>query len=100
MAIMRISRVFRRLCNKVWNLLDIKSLRIDVAISLTLLEIHFPPSIFDIMTHLLYHLADELDMCGLVVTRWMYLVKRYMKTLKLYVCNMARPKASMAKGYI
>jgi hypothetical protein len=30
----------------------------------------------------------------------MYHVERYMKTLKLYVHNMARPKASMAKGYI
>jgi hypothetical protein len=36
-------------------------------------------------------------MCGLVTTRWMCFVEIYMKTLKLYVHNMARPKASMAK---
>jgi hypothetical protein len=27
-------------------------------------------------------------------------VERYMKTLKGYVRNMARPKASMAEGYV
>jgi hypothetical protein len=100
MAIMKISRVFRRLCNKVWNPSDIESLHIDVAISLALLEIHFPPSFFDLMTHLLYHLVDELDMCGPVTIRWTYLLERYMKTLKLYVRNMARPETSMAEGYI
>jgi hypothetical protein len=93
MAIMRISKVSRRFCNKVWNLSDIESLHIDVAINLALLEIHFPPSFFDIMTHLLYHLMDVLDMCGPIATKWMYFVERYMKTLKLYVHNMARPKA-------
>jgi hypothetical protein len=52
------------------------------------------------MMHLLYHLVDELDICGLVATRWMYPVERYMKILKHYVRNMARPKASMAEGYV
>ena len=66
---------------------------------MTLLELHFPPSFFDIMTHLLYHLVDELDMCGLVSTRWMYPIERYMKTLKHYVQNMARSEACMAEGY-
>jgi len=52
------------------------------------------------MTHLLYHLVDELNICGLVATKWMYPVERYMKTLKVYVWNMARPEALMAEGYI
>jgi hypothetical protein len=52
------------------------------------------------MTHLLCDLEDELDICGPIATRWMYPIERYMKTLKLYVRKMARPKASMAKGYI
>jgi hypothetical protein len=72
MAVVRISKVFRRICNKVWNPLEIEALQINVSISLTLLEMYFPPSFFDIMTHLLYHLLDELDVCGLVATIWMY----------------------------
>jgi hypothetical protein len=61
---------------------------------------HFPPLFFDIMTHLLYHLVDELDVCGPVATKWMYFIEKYMKTWKLYMCNMARPEASMVEGYI
>jgi hypothetical protein len=71
-----------------------------VAESLALLEIEFLPSFFDIMTHLSYHLVDELDLCGLVTARWMYPVERYMKTLKGYVWNMARLEASMVEGYL
>ncbi len=68
-------------------------------ISVTLVEIHFPLFLGGIMMHLLYHLVDELDICGLV-TKWMYPIERYMKSLKLYVCNIKRLKASMTKGYI
>jgi hypothetical protein len=56
---------------------------------MALLEMEFPPSFFGIMTHLSYHLVQELDICGPVTTRWMYPVERYMKTLKTYVRNMA-----------
>lgn len=100
MAIMRVYKVFRRLCSKVWDPSKIHSLQIDVAISLSLMEMHFPPSFFDIMMHLLYHLVDGLDLCGPIATRWMYPMERYMKAFKLYVRNMARLEASMAKGYV
>ena len=100
LAVMRICKVFRRICNKVYNPYEFEALRVDVARSMALLEMHFPPSFFDIMTHLVYHLVDELDLCGPVSTRWMYPVERYMKTLKQYVRNMARPEASMAEGYV
>jgi hypothetical protein len=73
---------------------------VDVAKSMALLEMEFPPSFFDIMTHLPYHLVQELDLYGLVSIRWMYPVERYMKTLKGYVWKMARLEASMAEGYV
>ena len=100
MAVMRICRVFRKICGSVWNPSEIEDLQADVARSMALLEIHFPPSFFDIMTHLVYHLVDELDLCGPVSSRWMYPIERYMKTLKEYVRNMARPEACMAEGYV
>jgi hypothetical protein len=52
------------------------------------------------MIHLLYQLVDELNLWGPMAIRWMYLIEKYTKTLKTYVRNMARPKGSMAKGYI
>jgi hypothetical protein len=47
-----------------------------------------------------YHIVEELDLCGPVTTKWMYLVEKYMKTFKTYVRNMARPEASMVEGYV
>lgn len=100
MAVMRMCKVFRRLCTKVYNPADYESLQTDVAESMALVEIEFPPSFFDIMTHLPYHLPRELDLCGPVSSRWMYPVERYMKVLKSHVRNLARPEACMAEGYL
>ncbi len=44
MAIMKVSKVLRRICFKVWDPSKIDSLQNDVAINLTLMEMHFPPS--------------------------------------------------------
>jgi hypothetical protein len=66
MAIMRLSYVFRQICVKVWNLVDNGNLREDVAITLSLLEKEFPLTFFDVMIHLLLHVVDELNVCGLI----------------------------------
>ncbi len=59
----------------------------EMAIALALLEQEFPPSFFEVVTHLLIHLVEELKLCGLVQTQWMYFIERYLKTLKGYVGN-------------
>jgi len=46
------------------------------------------------------HLVDELDMCGLVHTRWMYCAERLNKVLKGYKWNMAQLEALMATKYL
>ena len=73
-------------------------LREDTAITLCMIEKEFPPAFFDVMTHFLVHLVEELDICGPVHVRWMYPMK-IIKILKVYVQNRVRPEASMAKGY-
>jgi hypothetical protein len=75
MGIMRFSHIFYQVCVKVWNPIDIINLQEDVAITLSLLEKEFPSSFFDVMTHLLLHVVDELDICGPVHNRWMYLME-------------------------
>jgi hypothetical protein len=98
---MRMCKIFRRICTKVYNPAKFESLQVDITESMALLKMEFPSSFFDIiMTHLLYHLVQELDLYGPVNTRWMYPVERYMKALKGYVQIMARPEAFMAEGYI
>jgi hypothetical protein len=76
------------------------TLREDAAITMCMLDMTMPPSFFDIMVHLILHLVDELNMCRLVHTKWMYCVERLNKLLKGYVRNMAQPKASMATEYL
>ena len=100
MAIIRMSKVFCRICTKVYNPDNFPSLQADVAKSMALLEMEFPPSFFDIMTHHPYHLVQELDLCGPMSARWMYPVELYMKTLKSHLRNMARPEACMTEGYL
>jgi len=99
-AIMHLSCIFRCICPKILDWVDMSTLKEDVAITMCMLEITMPPSFFDIMVHLIFHLVDELDMCGPVHTRWMYYVERLNKVLKGYVRNMVQPEASMAIEYL
>ena len=64
------------------------------------LEMIFPPAFFDIMVHLVIHLYDEAIMGGPVQMRWMYPFERFLKTLKEFIRNTARPEGSIAEGYI
>ncbi len=95
-AIMCLSRIFRRICAKVLDMVDMGTLKEDVAITMCMLKMTMPPSFFDIMVHL----VDELDMCGLVHTRWMYCVEHLNKVLKGYIWNMAQLEALMATRYL
>jgi hypothetical protein len=89
MAIMKLHYVFRQICVKVWNPIDIGNLQEDVVITLSLLEKEFPPTFFDVMIHLLLHEVNELDVCGPIYTYWTYLMEQMMKVLKDYVYSMA-----------
>lgn len=100
MAIMRSSRIFRRLCCKVWDPANEEDLREDVAITMCLMEITFPLTFFNIMAHLPFHLVNELFLLGPTQVRWMYPIERTMMTLKNHVKNRARPEASIAHGHL
>ena len=99
-AVMRVSRIFRKLCAKVVDVAEKNILLDDVAETICSLEKELPPSVFVIMMHLPIHLVQELFICGPVHTRWMYPFERYMKGLKGFVKNKAKPEGSMAYGYL
>jgi hypothetical protein len=61
--------VFQRICTKVVNQNEINAFRIFVVETLCRFEIWFPPTLFDLTTHLVIHLVDELEICKLVSTR-------------------------------
>jgi len=66
---MHFNRVFRRLCVKIINGEDKLELKGDYAKIMNLLEKEMPPSFFNIMSHLLNHLVQELFLCGPIHTR-------------------------------
>ena len=59
----------------------------------------FPPSFFNIMTHLQVHLVKEISIPGPVFLHNMFPFERFMGVLKKYVHNHAQPEGSIAKGY-
>lgn len=89
----------RRLCTKVVNLDTKAELKGKVAETLVTQVCELPLAYFDVMVHLTVHLVEELIICGLVQTRWMYPFERYYKGLKGFVRNLARPQGSFARGY-
>ena len=74
--------------------------KVDIIAILCKLELIYPPAFFDIMVHLLLHLPDEAIAGGPVCMRWMFPFERYMKKLKNYVRNKAKPEGSIAEGYV
>ena len=99
-TIMRLSRVFLRLCMKSVDPSSMETLFEDIAETLCMLEKVFPPSFFDVMSHLPVHLVQQLDICNSVHSRWMHPMERHLKKLKGYNRQHAQPEGSMAKAYI
>lgn len=59
-AIMRVSRLFRKICAKVVDPQKKEQMMEEVAETICTLEKEFPPSIFVVMLHLPIHLIEEL----------------------------------------
>jgi len=78
-------KVFKLLCTKIYVPATYEDLKINDIYLLCLLEKVFPPSFFNLMTHLVIHLIDELHICGPFHAHWMYPIEWAMKNLNGYV---------------
>ena len=63
-TIIRLGNLFEKICSKVIRVASIPALKTYAAETFCLLEIHFPPGFFDVMTHLIIHLVEELKVCA------------------------------------
>ena len=99
-TITRLCSSFNKLCQRIIDREKLQQLDDEIIVTLCELERYFPPSFFDIMIHLIIHLSREARLCGPVHFRWMYPFERYMKTLKDYVRNHARPEGCIAESYL
>jgi len=75
--LIELSNFFRGICSKDLKIGHIEKLQDRVAITLCHLERIFPPSFFDIMEHLLIHLAEEAMLGGPSQYRLMWFIERY-----------------------
>ncbi|XP_048604739.1 uncharacterized protein LOC106409737 [Brassica napus] len=91
LAITRLCAFFNLLCQRVIDREQLLVMEAEIVETLCLFERYFPPSFFDIMVHLTVHLGREARLVGPVHFRWMYPFERYMKVLKNFVRNTARP---------
>ncbi|XP_056847411.1 uncharacterized protein LOC108830966 [Raphanus sativus] len=99
-AINRLCSYFNRLCQRIIDPEKLILIETEFVETMCQLERFFSPSLFDIMFHLPIHLSKEVHLGGPVHFCWMYPSERYMKTLKAFVKNYARPEACMAEGYL
>ena len=72
----------------------------EIAETVCVFEKELPTSFMNLQVHLLIHLVDDIELAGVVSTRWMFYFERYMKTLKRYVWQLAHLEGYMAKGYV
>ncbi|KAK1652061.1 hypothetical protein QYE76_069866 [Lolium multiflorum] len=98
-AIVKLCAFLNAISQKVINPEVLPRLHNDVVQCLVSFELVFPPSFFNIMTHLLVHLVEEISILGPVFLHNMFPFERFMGVLKKYVRNRARPEGSIAKGY-
>ncbi len=97
MTIIHLCHVFKRLCAKVVDpTTKLGELKKKVVITLMLLKRKFFP-LLHIMTYMLVHLVEELELCGPIHTQCAYHIEWYLKTLKGVVQNRMKPKGSMEK---
>ncbi|WVZ50945.1 hypothetical protein U9M48_002148 [Paspalum notatum var. saurae] len=98
-TITKLCAFLNAISQKVIHLDNLTSLQNDVVQCLVSLELIFPPSFYDIMTHLLVHIVKEIGILGPVFLQNMFPFERYMVVLKKYVRNRSRPEGCIAKGY-
>ncbi|GJT87715.1 hypothetical protein Tco_1069432 [Tanacetum coccineum] len=91
---------FKQLCARSLMQQDMAKAKKQLISMMINLEQIFPPAFFDIMIHLVIHLPDEAILGSPLRYRWMFPFERYMKKLKNYVRNKAKPEGSIAEGYV
>ena len=99
-TIYKISSLVRWISSKEIRKDSLDAARLNSIEATCMVEKFFPTSILTIQMHLLVHLVDEVALAGTVHSRWMFFLERFMKTLKGFVRQRARPEGSMAEGWL
>ena len=75
-ALMRVSEFFKKIYSPVVSVSDMEKLEQEIAETLSILEVIFLPSFFDMMVHLMVHLPLQVRLGGPVKYSNMYPIER------------------------
>src|SRR4051812_2994778 len=78
LTIVKVFAFLNAISQKVIDPESLSGLQIDVVQCLVSFELLYPPSFFNIMTHLLVHLVEEIRIHGPVFLHNMFPLKRFM----------------------
>jgi hypothetical protein len=79
---------------------DIKYWKREIPRLMCEMQKYLPLAFFNAQEHYLIHQVEEIELCGPVHTRSMWMVERHLKSLKALVRQRARPEGSMVEGYM
>ena len=74
--LIEMSLFFGELCSRELKVDELDCLEKNIAVTLCKLERIFPPSFFDIMVHILIHLANEAKLGDPIQYIWMFPIER------------------------
>nr|GEW06268.1 hypothetical protein [Tanacetum cinerariifolium] len=90
--IIELCSLFKQICSTTLMTDDMLKAQIKVVDILCDLKFIYHPALFDIMIHLVIHLPLEDLEGGPIRPQWMFPFERYIKKLKGYVRNKAKPE--------
>ena len=61
---------------------------------------YLPPAFFNAQENYLIHQVEDIELCGPVHTRSMWMVERHLKSLKAFARQREHPEGSMVEGYM
>ena len=96
LTIVKICAFLNAVSQKIIDPENLIKLQNDVVQCLVGFELIFPPSFFNIMTHLLVHLVKEIDILGPVFLHNMFPFERFMGySRNVFVIELVQKKASL-----
>ena len=85
LVVVKLCAFMNEISQKAINPNNLIKLQKDIVECLVSFEMVFPPSFFNIMTHLLVHIVTEITILGPVFLHNMFPFERFMAVLKKYV---------------
>jgi hypothetical protein len=98
-TIIKLCSFFNAISQKVVDPMKLTKLQDDLILMMCNLKTIFPPSFFNLMSHLLVHIVHEMKYLGPVFLHQMYQFERFMTILRKYVRNRSHPECCIVQGW-